>query len=118
MTRGQWRAVQEHEVSTRPARLLLTAPGMTIPEREALAQRLGKAETELQRAQRDADGSPRARMRLARARTEYREAEHLTLRVLGARQALDLVEQLSTASHQAACAMAAPASSRRAAASQ
>ncbi|WP_223644428.1 hypothetical protein [Corallococcus sp. EGB] len=68
---------------------------MTIAEREALAQRLGEAEKELQRAQWESDGSPRARMRLARARMEYRAAEHLTMQVLGARQALDLVEQLA-----------------------
>ncbi|RKH64101.1 hypothetical protein D7W81_19060 [Corallococcus aberystwythensis] len=105
-------------VSTWAARLLLTAPGMTIPEREALAQRLGKAELELQRAQRESDGSAVARRRLANARVEYRNAEHHALEVLGALHALDRVEQLGTARHQAARATAAPVSSRRAAASQ
>ncbi|NNC01926.1 hypothetical protein HJC10_03535 [Corallococcus exiguus] len=74
---------------------MLSTPDMTTTEREALAQRLGMEEQELQRAQCESDGSPRARLRLAQARLEYLDAEHLTLQVLGARQALDLVEELA-----------------------
>ncbi|NBD09247.1 hypothetical protein [Corallococcus silvisoli] len=61
--------------------------------REALAQRLGQAEAALQQAQRKMDGSLTARTRLEMARTAYRAAEHQALQVLGARVALEVVEQ-------------------------
>ncbi|WP_147444728.1 hypothetical protein [Corallococcus sp. CA053C] len=70
---------------------------MMIQERVALAQRLEEAELELQGAMRGLDGSPAARMRLADARTEYCAAETQALRVLGAHQALEMVEQLGAA---------------------
>ncbi|MCY1042678.1 hypothetical protein OV208_15240 [Corallococcus sp. bb12-1] len=70
---------------------------MTIPKREALAQRLGQAELGLQKAMRGLDGSPTARTRLAKARIEYRAAEQEALRVLGAHQALEVIEQLAYA---------------------
>jgi hypothetical protein len=90
---------------------------MTIVEWEALAQRLGQAERELQHAQWISDGSEASRARLASARAEYRDAEHQALKMLGARAALDLVEALSEPRH-AAWGSVAPRSSRRAAASQ
>ncbi|MFY1829111.1 hypothetical protein ACN47A_24545 [Myxococcus fulvus] len=58
----------------------------------ALAQRLGAAERRMQVAIEQMDGSPESRIRYARARAEYREAEELALAVLGARDALALVE--------------------------
>ncbi|WP_223643976.1 hypothetical protein [Corallococcus sp. EGB] len=69
------------------ARLLLSAPGMTIAEREALAQRLGQAERELQQAQHGMDGSLQARMRLAEAREEHRAAEAHAFKVLASQEA-------------------------------
>lgn len=77
------------------ARLLLFPERMDTTTREALARRLGRAELELQRAQREADGSPAARTRLDAARNEYRAAEHRAQQVLGARVALEVVEHLS-----------------------
>lgn len=65
---------------------------MTDTERVALAERLGRAELEMQQAMHGLDGSPAARMRLALARTEYRNTEHAALAGLGARDALALVE--------------------------
>ncbi|RYZ38965.1 MAG: hypothetical protein EOO72_09480 [Myxococcaceae bacterium] len=62
---------------------------MTIPERVALAQRLGEAELALQWAMRGLDGSPAARMRLAVAREEHRAAEAQALLALGAGQGLE-----------------------------
>lgn len=61
---------------------MLSAPDMTTTERVALAQRLGKAELELQRVMRTLDGSPEARTRLAKAREEHRAAEAQALAVL------------------------------------
>ncbi|WP_426747224.1 hypothetical protein VZQ01_06710 [Myxococcus faecalis] len=62
-------------------------------QRVALAQRLGAAERRMQVAIEQMDGSPESRMRYARARAEYRAAEDLALVVLGAREALALVEE-------------------------
>lgn len=56
--------------------------------RRALAERLGRVEVELQRAYARLEGSPEARTRLA----EYRLAEAAALQMLGARDALVLVE--------------------------
>ncbi|WP_147448927.1 hypothetical protein [Corallococcus terminator] len=60
----------------------------------ALAQRLGQAELEMQKAMLALDGNPAARTRLAEARGEYRAAEQQALRVLGAHAALEVIEQL------------------------
>ncbi|QSQ17215.1 hypothetical protein [Myxococcus landrumensis] len=60
--------------------------------RVALAQRLGAAERQMQAAIVGLDGSPSAQTRYARARAEYRMAEEQALAVLGASDALALVE--------------------------
>lgn len=65
---------------------------MSMKKRRALAERLGRAEVELQRAYACLDGSPEARTRLAEAKAEYRLAEAAALQLLGAREALVLVE--------------------------
>lgn len=65
---------------------------MSMKKRRALAERLGRAEVELQRAYATLDGSPEARTRLAEAKAEYRLAEAAALQMLGAREALVLVE--------------------------
>jgi len=65
---------------------------MNMKMRKALAERLGRAEVELQRAYATLDGSPAARARLAEAKAEYRQAEAAALHTLGAREALVLVE--------------------------
>ena len=92
---------------------MLSATGMTTTEREALAQRLGLAERELQQAQHGLDGSLQARTRLELARAAYRAAEHLTLRVLGARQALDLVEELESSTSGCLTSSETPAPATR-----
>lgn len=60
--------------------------------REALAQRLGAAEREMQTVMEVRDGSPEWRTRYASARVEYRMAEAAALAELGPRDALALVE--------------------------
>lgn len=60
--------------------------------RVALEQRLERAEEQLQRAFHGLDGSPASRTALHLARVEYRLAEELALAVLGARDALAIVE--------------------------
>ncbi|SDF27792.1 hypothetical protein SAMN04488504_12760 [Myxococcus virescens] len=65
---------------------------MSMKKRRALAERLGRAEVDLQRAHARLDGSPEARTRLAEAKAEYRLAEAAALQMLGAREALVPVE--------------------------
>ncbi|TQF14214.1 hypothetical protein FJV41_19795 [Myxococcus llanfairpwllgwyngyllgogerychwyrndrobwllllantysiliogogogochensis] len=60
--------------------------------REALAQRLGAAEREMQAVVAARDGSPEWRTRYVRAKAEYRMAEAAALAELGPRDALALVE--------------------------
>lgn len=78
--------------------VLLAAFGLHIPprmdlhQRRTLARRLTAVEAELQLAQRGLDGSPASRTRYARARQDYAATEREVIRVLGAREALALVE--------------------------
>ncbi|MFP2896561.1 hypothetical protein [Myxococcus sp. AB056] len=65
---------------------------MTMSEREALAEELRRVEVALQRAYATMDGSAESRTRLARAKEEYRRAEVAASHVLGAEDALRLVE--------------------------
>ncbi len=55
---------------------------MTPAQREALAQRLAAAELELRAAQHAHDGTDRARLRLARARSSYAAADQDVLAAL------------------------------------
>ncbi|WP_147449114.1 hypothetical protein [Corallococcus terminator] len=69
---------------------------MTTTARQQLAARLGQAEAALQKAMREMDGSPAARTRLADSRSEYRAAEREALLVLGALEALAVVDALAS----------------------
>lgn len=51
-------------------------------QKQKLAERLARAERDLQRAQRELDGSPGARMRLLAARVEAKAAEAAAHEVL------------------------------------
>ncbi|WP_434345607.1 hypothetical protein ACN6A1_26865 [Myxococcus virescens] len=50
---------------------------MSMKKRRALAERLGRAEVESQRAYAGLDGSPAARTRLAQAKLEYGAGRYL-----------------------------------------
>ncbi|RJS13944.1 hypothetical protein DRW03_35605 [Corallococcus sp. H22C18031201] len=67
---------------------------MDTVKRQELSARLAKAEIALQWARWLMDGSPEARVMLAKAKQEYGAAEAAVLEVLGAQAALALVEDL------------------------
>lgn len=66
---------------------------MDTMKRVALGARLGRAEVELEEASAKLDGSLESRTRLQRAKEEYRAAEAAVLEALGARAAVELVEE-------------------------
>ena len=67
---------------------------MDTIKRVALAQRLGRAEAELEWASTIMDGSLESRTCLQYAKDEYRATEAAVLKELGAAAALELVEHL------------------------
>ncbi|WP_147444169.1 MULTISPECIES: hypothetical protein [Corallococcus] len=65
---------------------------MTMSERTFLAEELRRVEVALQRVYATMNGSAESRTRLAKAKKEYRRAEAAALNMLGAVEALKLVE--------------------------